>query len=360
MSPSFALFLAEAGEVDVVDAPTYTWLPDHGMRAFGATPSPLPGLGAWHLRAELVAAALEGSDLADGWARHVAGSDLPRLLQEVERATDEEWAELQTLAASYDVQPGLVDGLDVVARALLRLAAQGRRDDLRLLDAELVRWGDDLPTRVEGADVFVEWRSVGLPAADRRLGEDETALRAQVVAWIAAPSRGGPRSSWRSRSVDLAPGSTLVTVQDETGAALPVEPLPAAEATRWAGRRFQSAVGVWVAVPAGTSTLRLTVATQQLRRSGVVSIPEPPPTVEQAGLTVHDVELESEGLVLGAVGDLESLRLLDRTDQEVAVRFGLAEAGSGSSSSWCRSGSAGPCRSPPDPTDWWLRPTPDS
>ena len=66
--------------------------------------------------------------------------------------------------------------LPPVASTRLSVTPRASRSQFYLTLAD-ISGTPDLPTRVEGADVLVEWRSVGLPAADRRLGADAPADR---------------------------------------------------------------------------------------------------------------------------------------------------------------------------------------
>ncbi|WP_372728218.1 CDP-glycerol glycerophosphotransferase family protein [Nocardioides sp.] len=318
LSPGLARFLAGVERVDVLDRPTYLWSPDHGTRAFGATPNPLPALADWTARTRRITEVLTGTPLGDGWQHHLAGEELPRFLVEVERATDEQWSELTSLARAYDDRPELVAGLDVTARSLLRLAALGRRVDLVDLVAELVGLGDDLPTRVESGEVFVQWRSVGLVAADRLLTGAETPLRAHVARVRRDADPWQVDLFVAVEHVDLAP-ETDVAVHDQDGSRLEVAPLPPAEATRWAARRFQCAVAVRVDVPAAVTALRVDVSLGALHRTGSVMIPAVPVTVPDGSVRVTDVAIAASALEVTASGDLDALRLLDPAEVEIAA-----------------------------------------
>ncbi|MCW2843788.1 MAG: hypothetical protein JWN22_1704 [Nocardioides sp.] len=310
-SPTIARLLRTVDRVDVLDVATYTFAPDHGRRPFGATPDPLPGLPAWRQRVDAVERALAGSPLAEGWDRHVVATELPRLLQETERATPEQWAELRGLAASYAEHPSALAHAGAAARALVWLAAQDRRADVETMADQVAALGDDVPTRVEGAEVLAGWSGVQLPADVRRLSEDETALRTHVQRVRGADDGREVDILVALRHVDLGDPAPNVDAWTDDGDELPVQQLPGTEATRWAGRRFQRAVGVRVRLPDDEPVaLLLAVSAGEIVRTGRVSVPASRPGPGPAPVVVSGLDLDGTALVVTATGDLDRLRLL--------------------------------------------------
>src|SRR4051794_22592481 len=139
-SPTLAHLLPTV-RLEVVGRPVARFAHDRGSRAYGARPSPLPLLDRWLTLRDLVSAALTGSPFADGWTRHWYDVLAPRFVADAERADDATWQRLVELSS-------VPDGLDLRAssRALLTLAAQGRRSDVESLAAELDLLDDDVPT----------------------------------------------------------------------------------------------------------------------------------------------------------------------------------------------------------------------
>jgi CDP-glycerol glycerophosphotransferase (TagB/SpsB family) len=330
LSPTMAALLTSVERVDVLDETTYTYLPDHGTRAFGATPSTLPGLRTWGRRTGSVTAMFAGTPLAAGWDQHVAGVELPRLLQDAERATPAEWDELRSLAAAYDDRPDVVAKIRAAPRAMLWLAARDRRRDLEALAAEVAASGDDLPTRLEGARVLAGWRAPGLDLPDdvRRLTEAETALRAHVqrVRWT-----GDERVAEilvEVRHVDLGAAPPAIKAWTADGAELEVQHLPPDEATRWAGRRFQRAAAFAVRVPGhGAATLTVDVRVGELVRSGTVSLPPRTAAAPVGAVVVTDLLLDGTTLVVRGTGELDALRLLDPRGRRLEVAVDRSEPG---------------------------------
>ncbi|MCW2794225.1 MAG: hypothetical protein JWO76_3323, partial [Nocardioides sp.] len=327
-STTIARLLRTVDRVDVLDAPTYTFAPDHGRRPYGATPNPLPGLAAWHLRVDAVAEALGGSPLAEGWDRHLVATELPRLLQETERATDEQWAELRGLAASYAEHPSALAHAGPAARALVWLAARGRRADVETIAEEVSALGDDLPTRVEGAEVLSLWRGVELPADVRRLSEDDTALRTHVQRVRYVDDGREVDVLVELRHVDLGDPPPNVDAWTDDGDELPVQPLPGAEATRWAGRRFQRAAAVRVRLPGDQpAALLLAVSAGEVVRTGRVSVPAGRPAPAEAPVVVSGLRLDGTALVVTATGDLDRLRLLGPGGRAVDIELDRSAPG---------------------------------
>lgn len=313
-SPTLAGLVAEHGAPVALPATGVTWYPDHGTRAYGATPSPLPGLGQRLEQWSRVEGRLGGDPrLAERWRRTVVGFELPRLLQDAERADETQWSELRRVAERATADAGWTAGIGAAARALVALAAAGRRADLEAVAAELLGLGDDLRTERRGGDVLAVWPVPGLADEVRRLDESETAPIARV-----ARTGAGRTELWLGvPGVDLADPATVVEVRDARGAALPVTVLDPGEATRWWDRRFQAAVAVRAEV-SGPAGLEVTVRAGELTRTARVDVPAAvapsPGPVTVAGLDVVD-----DGLLLTATGRVDDLRVLRRGDVPIPV-----------------------------------------
>ncbi|MEZ5096244.1 MAG: hypothetical protein R2731_09015 [Nocardioides sp.] len=148
LSPALAAAYAGGAVVRTVPTAEYRYARGHGRLPFGARPSALTHLAAWRRRSSLVADALAGSPLAKDWAASEVGLALPRLLLDTERATEAEWAQLTDLASA--ASPA-ADATPVDARALVWLAAQGRRTDVETLAVELAELGGQLRTELAPA-----------------------------------------------------------------------------------------------------------------------------------------------------------------------------------------------------------------
>ncbi len=361
LSPTVAALLAAAPHVDVLDAPISTYAHDHGFRPFSATPSALPGLADWQRRCAAVRAALAGSPWEGAWEQHLAAIELPRLLVDAERADDAQWATLQRIAEELRRPLGPEPRRSgVAARSLVRLAADDRRREVAALAAEVAALGDDLPTEVEGDRVLAAWRTPGLELPDevRELGPGETPLRC-LVRRIRPTARGREVDLFLEvRHVDLGEGAggdvrVLVAPEGEAhgprdpvdarvpeGPLLDLRPLPGAEATRWAARRFQRALAVRVEIPDAAvrtgpdqTVLRVRVQVGAVTRTGAVHLPGPPVRrVAPDGdvLVVSGLALDGDVLVVSVLGEghhLADLRLLDPQGRRVAVHGATAPAG---------------------------------
>lgn len=313
-SPTLAGLFAEHGPPAAIAQPVATWYPDHGTRAYGATPSPLPGLAALAEQWARVEGRLgEDAHLTERWRRTVVGFELPRLLQDVERADPDQWAELAALARQAVGVADWTRGVGPAARALVWLAAQGRREDLALLAAEVTDLGDEVRTTHSGAEVRALWSVDGLPAEVCRLGSDETAL----VAHVARAGAGHTDLYLAIEGVDLEAGTTRVDVTGPDGSPRRTTVLPGAEATRWWDRRFQAALGVRVE-GVGPVALHVTVRAGEVERSAAVAVPavrRPAPSA----VTIEDLGVDGDGLVLTGHGALDGLRVL-RRDVPVPAR----------------------------------------
>ncbi|MDF1606191.1 CDP-glycerol glycerophosphotransferase family protein [Nocardioides sp. YIM 152315] len=306
-SPTLAGLFAEHGPPLRWDRAAVTWYPDHGTRAYGATPSPLPGLEGLVERWARVEGRLgEDAWLTERWRRTVVGFELPRLLQDAERADVEQWAELRALAAQATADPGWTDGVGAAARALVALAAADRRESLEAVAAELLGLGDDLRTERRDSDVLAVWPVDALPDEVRRLDDTETAAVVHVVRTVA----GGTDLWLGVGGVDLGDPETTVEVRERGGAPLGVTVAAAGEADRWWDRRFQSAVVVHVDA-IGPAALTLFVRVGELERTVDVDLPAPSGPLASP-LTVGGLDVEDDDLVLTVRGAVDDLRVLRR------------------------------------------------
>ncbi|MFC7496718.1 MULTISPECIES: CDP-glycerol glycerophosphotransferase family protein [unclassified Nocardioides] len=306
-SPTLAGLFAQHGPPARWGEPAVTWYPDHGARAYGATPSPLPGLAALVEHWARVEGRLgEDARLAERWRRTVAGFELPRLLQDAERADEAQWSELRALAAHATAEPGWTRGVGVAAKALVALAAADRRADLEVVAADLLGLGDDLRTERRGADVLAVWPVGDLSDDVRRLDDGETAAEVHVARtgsvttdlWIGVPG------------VDLDGADISVEVREGDGPQLPTVLTDHEEATRWWDRRFQRAVAVRVDV-AGPARLRGVVRAGGVVRTAEVDVP-PPSGPPRSPVTVTGLDVEGDDLVLRVSGPTDDLRVLRR------------------------------------------------
>ncbi len=292
--------LLPAVTVDVLDRPVARWAWGRGHRAFGARPSQLPDLEGALLRRDLVSAAFAGSVLLPGWRRHWYDVQLPRFVGDAERADESTWLRLVELV---HVPAGL--DLRASSRSLLWLAAQGRRDEVEALSAELESLGDDIPTELTDAGLVARWTSVSVADELCVLAPLESRLRTRVV-------------RRRSDAVDLfvrVEGLDLARHPAEVTAVAGGLPLTVVQgsdptANRWAAARFQSAAegAVRVAVPAGADHLRLTLRAGAVERSAVVDLP-PQQGPVGGPPRVDGVTLDGDRLVVHLGAPAADLRL---------------------------------------------------
>jgi CDP-glycerol glycerophosphotransferase (TagB/SpsB family) len=290
-SPALARLLPSL-EVDVLDRPVARYAWDRGHRAFGARPSPLPELDHW-LR--LSRAVTDVADLSpDGWRRHWYDVLLPRFVVDAERADARTWGRLVGLSA-------LPQDVDVRAssRSLLTLAAADRRGDVEALAAELESLGDDVPTELVDGQPVAVWRSVDLPAADRRLSAGETRLEVRVVRATETPG-GRAVDLWaRVGGVDLATHPIELSVRAD-GLPVGAESRLDRTADRWAGRRFQSAAegAARTTVPLGTRELHVSARVGGLERSAYAALPPRAAAHDGPEPAVIGISLEGDRVVV--------------------------------------------------------------
>ncbi len=247
-SPAVAAAVLAAPAVEVLAEVTYELVRRGTAGVFGATPPALPGLAAWSARAEAVREVAEQhAGARAAWTRDVLEGQLPAFLDDVERASEEQWRLVQSLAATWRAraEERVWSAVAAEPRAKVWLAAHGDRAGL----AELVesRWFEerDLRTTVADGRVLAQW-----PGAAAQLPEDVRALSGEETPLVVAVRR----LRWRGdvlevegaayvRHLDLhgtRPELTGTLVHDRAGeVALPLEQLLDPAVTRSAGDRYQ-------------------------------------------------------------------------------------------------------------------------
>jgi CDP-glycerol glycerophosphotransferase (TagB/SpsB family) len=162
----------------VTDRPAYEDARSAGLPPFSVRADPLPRLGARIARDRAALAALEGLDQA---GTHLAAGALAALrpfLEAGEAADADVWETLSGHARDLvGIAGDRLDVLDVVPRAMARLAADGRRDELVALVAARRFAGDDFPTTVADGQVYADL-GVSLTEADLKVAARESGLRA--------------------------------------------------------------------------------------------------------------------------------------------------------------------------------------
>ncbi|MGN6132682.1 MAG: bifunctional glycosyltransferase/CDP-glycerol:glycerophosphate glycerophosphotransferase, partial [Nocardioidaceae bacterium] len=246
-SPAVAAAVLAAPGLEVLPEVTYELVRRGPEGVFGATPPVLQELTDWAALAERVLA-LAGSRevIGEAWVRDVLGGQLPRFLDDAERATTDQWEALRQIAAAWRerASAGTWASVPVEARTKVWLAARGDRAGLEDFVAD--RWFEegDLSTLVEDSEVLADWPGAAgaLPDEVRRLSDDEAALVVSVR-----------RLRWRGdvlelegaayvRHVDLqgtTPDLTLTLTSHAQFVDLPVEQYADPSITRFAGDRFQ-------------------------------------------------------------------------------------------------------------------------
>jgi CDP-glycerol glycerophosphotransferase (TagB/SpsB family) len=294
--------------LDVVDRPVARLAWEHGHRAYGARPSPLPELDRWLGLGERVRASASAAGTSPlPWEQHWYDVLLPRFVGDAERADETTWERLVGISA-------LPDGVEVRAssRSLLHLAATGRRDDVERLAAELDLLGDDVPTEPTAEGPVAHWRSVDLPAGTRRLAAAETGARVRVVRAGAAPDGRRTVDLWtRIHGVDFATDPPLVEVSFD-GEALPGQTVTDGVAERWAGARFQSAApgGIHVEAPSRAGRLHVAIRAGGLQRALDVELPPRSAAPTGPEPLVEGVSLVDDHLVVRLDRSAAGLRLV--------------------------------------------------
>ncbi|WP_310961468.1 CDP-glycerol glycerophosphotransferase family protein [Nocardioides terrisoli] len=213
--------LDAAGGCGLIDAVTH----EDRDRALGL---PFGHLRRWSLEADAWLAAVESAATraSSGWTAAVLDHRLPALLQDVERLDDDQWTQLQQLAATLLARLGeeAAEPEELVraeSRIFAWLVAVGARDRVTALVLRRWRAPDDIATDVRDGQVLADLGVEGVPDAARRLGRAETPLallpvrrtpdRLELVGFIRGVSTDEPprvRASYAGREVPVASTST--------------------------------------------------------------------------------------------------------------------------------------------------------
>jgi CDP-glycerol glycerophosphotransferase (TagB/SpsB family) len=141
---------------------------------------PLPGLGGRIARDRAALEQLDDLPEARACAAVGALAALKPFLEHAEVATPTSWGELSEHARALCTDAGArIDRLDVVTRAMVRLAVGGRQDELVALVNARRFAGDDFPTSVVDGEVYADL-GVDLDRADLLVAPHESRLRAVV------------------------------------------------------------------------------------------------------------------------------------------------------------------------------------
>ena len=184
----------EAASFDVLAEPTYRFMDRGTGRVVGVAPDHLRDLDAWLRAQEQIRSMLTHASetVRHAWLLGVIDSSLTAMLESSERATPEEWTRLRTTVQSMvDLGgEGLLAEVPVVARLLVWLACEDRREELEDLVAERRLERNDFPTVVDGGVVLARLptlRDPRRPVPDELLvlGPVETSLSTSVqrVRW---------------------------------------------------------------------------------------------------------------------------------------------------------------------------------
>ncbi len=282
---------------------------DHGRRPFAAEPSALADLSAWVDTAERVRVLLKGTEYEAAWRIQVLARHLPRFLVEAERP-ETGWSELVTLAAQHRAQAAALEGdVPVLPRTLVYLAAEDRRRDLESLWAWARIHEATMTAQVGAEGVIARWPPLttpqhtdGVPVPEQvlRLTDEESALRYRVH----RSHHGGIELFLALAHLDLS--TPEVEVRVTAGAReLPVRPLAALEARRWAQDPSAEPAALWVAgvEPGAVLKVRVRVRTDagEVRRSVGITVaarPRPAP----GGARLVEATLVEGALVLSGQG----------------------------------------------------------
>ena len=179
--PASAARLLRGGFV-VTGRPAYEDVRAAPPPPFTVRVDPLPGLGSRLARDRAALAQLDDLPGARACAAVGALAALKPFLEYAEAATPESgtWGELSEHVRTLCTDTGAcIDRLDVVTRAMVRLAAGGRQDELVALVNARRFAGDDFPTSVVDGEVYADL-GVDLDRADLLVARHESRLRAVV------------------------------------------------------------------------------------------------------------------------------------------------------------------------------------
>jgi len=263
-----------------------------GRGAQAANPSALPTLPETVAALGEVTRRVADTPFEDAWADHLAEVVVPRLLDETERATDEQWASLRDLARALDPHRA-----SALPRALLTLAIDDRRDDLVLLATDAWAQGHTFAAEVDGADLVATW-TVALPRDTRVLTQEESPLRAQLHRRTAdrAEVHLGIPHVVLERPVTLTVHGTVLS------------PRPDPAATRWLADPFATGLSVSLPMTAAETTLPLRLQVDDVVREATLVVPPAP--ARPTGTVITAIRLEDDHLVVHHTGDGTALRLV--------------------------------------------------
>ncbi|GAA4111174.1 hypothetical protein GCM10022215_06820 [Nocardioides fonticola] len=313
VAPALARLLAADPASAVVDRPVVEIAPEHGHRAFGATPSVWPAWAPALARWAALDATWPAGPLADAWARHVADEALAAFLADLERVDADSWASLRPEAARRLLPPGR--SRDVATRLVALLTATGRRPDAESLAIAHRREEGVVPTRVDGDRVIAAWPELPDDLRDHPLlvlDDAETPARARLLRRVGDLVDLDVAVEHLDLAADDRPAELDL---DDPGAEV-----LGAEVSPESARR-QAALRVQARVPADRSTIGVGVRVGGVRRVAVLDLtpsPAPEPPRIDAGVTLATVAVEGDALMVGGTGDLTTLRLLDDRDVPLA------------------------------------------
>lgn len=333
----------------VTDRPAYVDGRADGPPPHAGRVDPLPRLDARVARDRAALAALGGHESATAHAAAGALAALRPFLEHAEVASPEQWEALSGHArALYAAAGEMVDRVDVVARAMARLAADGRPDELLALVNARRFAGDDFPTTVVGGEAHADL-GVALPAADLRLGALETGLRAVARRLFVAGDRLVLEVLAGVRHVDQVDRPTVRARLRDGDRTVPLEAAAAADLAvgAWFGETEHDhdwglltlscevgalVDGEWaIELDWSTGGLDRSGAVTEIDRAGsagreslpagdhVVRLRESPRGIalhvgaggasEGADATVESVEVSAAGVRVGVSGDVSAVQL---------------------------------------------------
>jgi CDP-glycerol glycerophosphotransferase len=180
---------------DLLPDVTYHEMRRAGGVPFGAMQDSMAELDAWLVDQDATWSTLAGAEataVRDAWAFVVCDDWAQRFVDDVERASEEQWRALRTFLASVvdQVGPAMWARVRAENRVKLRLLVEDRRAELE--DFSSRRWFElgNRPTEVVDGQVrallpFHERTDLGVPASDYVMSESETALTSvlRAVRW---------------------------------------------------------------------------------------------------------------------------------------------------------------------------------
>lgn len=326
VSPTVARLLAADPPSAVSDRAVVAIAPEHGHRAFGATPTVWPGWIPALARWAAVDDAWPEGPLARAWARHVADEGLAAFWDDLERVDTDSWVSLRTEAVRRLLPHGR--SRDVESRLVALLVAAGRRPEAVRLAVAHRRADGAVPTRVVGGRVLADWPELPTDLRDHpllALTEAETPARARVV------RRDGRRFEVDVAvdHLDLAAGDRFAEVTlthpDGTVAGAVVDCAVSPESAR-----LHAALRVQATLPAAAGELPevvVHVRVGEVARSvrldlAPVRVPRPPRIADDVELAA--ISVDGDDLLLRGTGPLDAVRLLDEHDAPLAAAVAVS------------------------------------